>query len=308
MSKLSFEELMDELAPTMRQIEEKRLELKQEAIKKSCIYGSLILGIALIAGLFTNQLPVLLGIGAILLIPCFIINYNRGSGILCSTYKARIISRLVESLIENGRYEPQTGISEQTFNQSKLFNTPDRYSSEDYISGKTEQTPFCFAEVHAEEKHTQTDSKGRTTTTWSTLFKGFLFIADFNKDFSGQTVVFRNSLFNFMKSNRVKLESPVFEKLFDVYSTDQIEARYILSPAMMERIIALDKQFNNGILISFYNSTVVIAVSNSTNHFESSLWRPVNHSKTLRNEYDTIVALTSIIEVLDLNTRIWSKK
>lgn len=308
MSSLSFEELITELTPTLQQIEEKRLELKKEAFKKSCTYGGVILGIALLAGLFTNQLPILLGIGVVLLIPCSIINYTGKSEILCSTYKTQIISRLVETLIENGRYEPQTGISEQTFNQCRLFNTPDRYSSEDYISGKKGQTPFCFAEIHAEEKHTQTDSKGRTTTTWSTLFKGFMFIADFNKDFSGQTVVFRNSIFNFIKSNRVKLESPEFEKLFDVYSTDQVEARYILSPAMMERIIALDKQFNGGILISFYNSSVVIAVSNSRNHFESSLWRPVNHTKTLRDEYNTISALTSIIEVLDLNTRIWTKK
>lgn len=307
MSKLSFEELITQLTPTMRQIEEKRLELKQEALKKSSINGGLILSIALIVGLFTN-LPVLLGIGVILLIPCSIINYNRGSEILRSIYKAKIISRLVESLIEDGRYEPQSGISEQTFNKSNLFNVPDRYGSEDYISGKMGQTPFGFAEVHAEEKHIQTDSKGRTTTTWSTLFKGFLFVADFNKDFAGQTVIYRNSIFNFIKSNRVKLENPEFEKRFDVYSSDQVEARYILSPAMMERVIALDKQFSRGILISFYNSSVVIAVNNSRDHFESSLWSSVNQTKTLRDEYDTIVALTSIIEVLDLNTRIWTKK
>ena len=38
----------------------------------------------------------------------------------------------------------------------------------------------------------------------------------------------------------MKLENPDFEKTFDVYSTDQIEARYLLSPSMMERLLALE--------------------------------------------------------------------
>jgi hypothetical protein len=41
----------------------------------------------------------------------------------------------------------------------------------------------------------------------------------------------------------VKLEDPVFEKAFEVYSTDQIEARFILTPDFMERLIGLERTF-----------------------------------------------------------------
>lgn len=307
-NKLSFEELITKLTPAIQELEAKRSELKQEALRKSSLYSMIVLGLALIAVLITSQFAICGAISLIVIIAVFIIVYNYRSANLCTIYKERIITQLVETLVENGKYEPNTGISEHTFNQSKLFSTPDRYNSEDYISGKIGQTPFCFAEVHAEEKQTQTDSKGRTTTTWSTLFKGFLFIADSNKDFSGQTVINRNSFFNFVKSNRVKLENPEFEKRFDTFSTDQVEARYLLSPAMMERIITLDKKFDSDILVSFCNSTVVIAISNSRNHFETSLWKSLNSTEALREEYNTLISLTSIIETLDLNTRIWSKK
>ena len=65
--------------------------------------------------------------------------------------------------------------------------------------------------------------------------KGFFFIADFQKDFQGHTTILRNSLFKLSSSgSRVKLENPDFEKTFDVYSTDQIEARYLLSPSRSE--------------------------------------------------------------------------
>ena len=77
-------------------------------------------------------------------------------------------------------------------------------------------------------------------------------IAGFQKDFQGHTTVLRNSLFKLSFSgSRVKLENPDFEKTFDVYSTDQIEARYLLSPSMMERLLALDREFNKNITISF---------------------------------------------------------
>lgn len=305
---ITFDELITRLAPTMEQLEEKRKELKAEAFKKSTISFGVCFALAITGGLITREFPVCLVIGSVFFIISLIVIFSGKSKILSSFYKEKIITQFVESLIDNGKYEPETGISEQTFNQSKLFNQSDRYHSEDYISGKTGQTPFCFAEIHAEEKHTHTDSKGKTTTTWTTLFKGFFFIADFNKDFAGQTVIFRNSLFNFIRSNRVKLENPDFEKRFDVSSSDQVEARYLLSPAMMERIIVLDKQFKNGVLVSFCNSNVIIAINNSRDHFESSLWRPINHTDTLREEYDTITSLLSIINTLDLNTRIWTKK
>lgn len=306
-NKRSFEELMTELTPTFQELEEKRRTLKQDAIRKSVLYSGIILVIALVCSLIMSDS---LGgglFGFIIIIPCCAAVFGSRSKTLCSYYKDQVISRFVETLVENGVYEPNTGISEQTFNESKLFRTPDRYGSEDYISGKIGKTPFCFAEAHAEEKHTRTDSKGRTTTTWETLFKGFLFIADFNKDFSGRTIISRHSFFNW-GSDRVKLENPEFERKFDVYSSDQVEARYLLSPSMMERIIALDNKFGGDIVISFFRSNVFIAISNSRNHFEASLWRKVSHTDTLLEEYHTILALTAIVEDLNLNTRIWTKE
>lgn len=44
-----------------------------------------------------------------------------------------------------------------------------------------------------------------------------------------------------MAYNRVALENPEFEDRYEVYGSNQQYSRYILSPAMMERIIALDE-------------------------------------------------------------------
>ena len=137
----------------------------------------------------------------------------------------------------------------------------------------------------------------------------FFFIADFQKDFQGHTTILRNSLFKLSSSgSRVKLENPDFEKTFDVYSTDQIEARYLLSPSMMERLLALDREFNRNITISFRDSNILIAIPESRNHFEASIWKPMDDLSQLKNDFSMIHALVSIVEDLNLNTRIWSKK
>lgn len=127
----------------------------------------------------------------------------------------------------------------------------DREKYEDRLSGTRNDTPFDFFEAHLEEKRTTTDGKGRTRTTWVTVFKGQCLVANFHKQFNGVTKVYRDAgAFNVFKKlgqmgkgQRVKLEDPVFEKAFEVYSTDQIEARFILTPDFMERLIGLERTF-----------------------------------------------------------------
>ena len=48
---------------------------------------------------------------------------------------------------------------------------------------------------------------------------------------------------NFSDGSLVKLENPDFEKLFSVYSHDQIEARYILTPLFIIGIVILSTAY-----------------------------------------------------------------
>jgi hypothetical protein len=46
----------------------------------------------------------------------------------------------------------------------------------------------------------------------------------------------------FLSKDRVKLENQEFEKIFDVQSKDEVEARRLLTPKMMEKLVELVKQ------------------------------------------------------------------
>ena len=78
-----------------------------------------------------------------------------------------------------------------------------------------------------------------------------------NKKFKGQTIVIKdrgwlNKLTHFKNLQRVGLESPEFEKAYEVYSEDQIEARYLLTAVMLEYMLRAKKNYP-AITFSFFN-------------------------------------------------------
>jgi hypothetical protein len=150
-----------------------------------------------------------------------------------------------------------------------------------------------------------------------------LFVADFNKHFHGVTYVrpdnserflgrFGQSLQEFGETldydNRelVKLEDPEFEKFFAVSSTDQIEARYILSPSMMQRLLGLRTRHGRDVHVAFIANHVYLALSQSDLFEPPSLRTPLTVDAVRRISTD-LQSVLCIVEDLDLNTRIWSK-
>lgn len=306
----NFDTLYESLKPALIQLETKRLELKSRGTKN----GGIALGICCLLGIIitlsTGMNWVWLLISAAIGGSIFFYCIQSQSGELTHLYKQNIISTILSRQCPGATFEPQKGIGENTFVGSGLFAvSPDRYHAEDLISGKIGSTSFLCSEVHAEEKRVTTNGKGQTRTTWIDIFRGFFFIADFQKNFKGQTTIYRNTWIKLrFGERRVKLESPEFENSFDVYSNDQIEARYLLTPGTMERILDLDRKFPGKITVSFRNSNVIIAIPDGTNHFEASIWQTMLNNENLKREFNTLCLLLGIVDDLNLNLRIWSKE
>jgi len=215
-------------------------------------------------------------------------------------------------------YVPGSGISEGMFVAADLFSRPDRYHSEDLFQGMIGKTSIMFSEVHAEEKHTSTDSKGRRKTTWSTIFKGVFLIADFHKEFRSPVSVMpdfaERSLGWFGKKlqklggSLQRLENPEFEKLFVVRGADPLETRYLLTPRMQECLVELHQRVGQGVCIGFRASNVVLALPNSVNLFEADSKVPAADRNQLEGLLFDLWNCVRIVEDLDLNTRIWTKE
>lgn len=303
-----FQDIYGQLKTRIQELEAKRLALKAKGSKQGIIAGGIILAVGTALSLSAGGGMIGIGIAAVIGGIVFFSCIQSKSAEICAYYKEHIIAQIIGYLCEGADYRPGEGISKTVFRNSKLFPTaPDRYHSEDLICGKIDKTAFSCAEIIAEEKHVSTNSKGQRREYWVDIFRGFFFIADFNKDFRGETLVYRNSWIKFGRGQRVKLENPNFEKRFDVFSTDQVEARYILTPNLMERLLELDARFPGKITVSFRNSSVIIAIPDSTNHFETGIWECLSKDDKLKREFGTLVNLFRIVHDLNLNLRIWTK-
>jgi hypothetical protein len=106
----------------------------------------------------------------------------------------------------------------------------------------------------------------------------------------------------------VKLENMEFSKSFVTYSTDQIEARYILTPSMMERLCKLNDKTRDTISLSFNGSYIFIAFPLSKDYFEPPVFKTLLDGKFLEEDLEVIRFMYGIVAELDLNTRIWTKQ
>lgn len=103
------------------------------------------------------------------------------------------------------------------------------------------------------------------------VFYGVLFRIQIRKRFKGHIVLRSTSARIPRKSGNgyetVTLEDVVFNKEFDVVATNQVYARYVLSPSVMERLLEL-KMLRPDLRVSFQDRSMSIAYS-ALNRFEA---------------------------------------
>ncbi|MFA0964052.1 DUF3137 domain-containing protein [Roseivirga sp. BDSF3-8] len=232
-------------------------------------------------------------------------------------YKQGVVGAVVKATDPSWRYDPEGCLSEEEYLDSGLFpDTHTYYKGDDLITGRIEKTDFRCSEVYAASR-AQTGEK----VSDYAVFKGLLFHADFNKYFSGKTYVWPvlpggnggSGLPVFGARDKdtrvVKLEDPEFNKRFIVSSTDEAEARYLLTPDMMRAILRIPRLYaGRPVYLSFVNNRVYCAIRYTTNLFEPDYYYP-------HRGYDDVLLLHYMIELnaalvheLKLNTRIWSKQ
>lgn len=236
-------------------------------------------------------------------------------------YKEKIIARITGYADEGLAYSPEGFIPMDTFVRSRIFTLScDKYSGEDHFRGRIGKTDIEFSEVTAKHRSSSGTGKNRSEE-YTIIFKGLFIIADFNKNFKTHTVVLPDTaekLFGkfgqtlqsaaFGRGELIRLEDPRFEKEFCVYGDDQVEARYILTPALMERILAYSKKWNTRVHLSFLDSKVYIAISMYKDLFELRPFKPAADYKFIEESLRFLTLITEVVEDLNLNTRIWTKE
>jgi len=236
-----------------------------------------------------------------------------------SEFKNKVIEPLIKELDENLNYSKNLHVPQRIFEHSEIFQSRiDRINGNDFVKGHIDGVKIQFSDIHAEKRN----KSSKNNDTWQTIFQGLFVVSEFNKSFHGKTVILPDtaqSTFgdlvggwlqskNMNRDELVKMDDPEFEKLFVVYSTDQIEARYILSHSLMKKIILFHKKSEHPIYISFVGESLHMAIEYNKDLFEPSIFHSLLKYKIAMEYVKTLHLAIGIVEELKLNQKLWSKQ
>jgi hypothetical protein len=186
----------------------------------------------------------------------------------------------------------------ETLKAAKLLPGHSRRKFEDLISGERAGTQFSLVEAVLE-------TGGKNSTT---VFQGILLHVEYPERFLGRTVMARSGWWKRGKQSgelkKVDLVSRELDAAFTVYSNDQVEARALLSPDRMERLIALERHFAGGKLRGIFENGHMTLALEADDQFEAgSIFQPLVDP---RRYASALVELGLVCDLIDgFLTRDW---
>lgn len=145
------------------------------------------------------------------------------------------------------------------------------------------------------------------------MFEGLFLSMEFNKKFMGRTIGMTRSfteqflsadISDFMEE--VDLENADFMEDFRVYSTDQQEARYLLTPLLMESLYGLKQRLGRPMNFSFAGSKLFITFE-MEDLLELATIDKVDSFDKIAELYVSLSDIMQTAGYLGLDRRIWTK-
>jgi hypothetical protein len=298
-----------EMAPALRAFEARRAEIRAEIRPRQIAVVAAVAAVACVPlkSLAPLAVPALLAFGRLV----------RAQSKLRRGVKQDLVRRIVEFVCPGADYRPAGCVPVETFRRSRLFDGErwDLYGGEDFVAGVQGATRFQFSELRVSARRGKKEAP-------RPVFRGLYFVADFNRSFRGETILLPDRAERLLGSfgralqrlggvgrgaSLIELEDPALERLFSVYATDPVEARYVLSPGLMERIVRFRENSGAPLRISFVDESVHIAFPLETDLLEVGLHEATLDEAKVRGWLGQLGLALGIVEDLDLNTRIWSK-
>jgi len=196
------------------------------------------------------------------------------------------------------------------FEQAKSYRMlPKHHRSnfEDGWSGHYNGRYFVLHEAHCEER--RGSGKNRR---WVTVFRGAIITIGLAKDAYGTTLVQRagkhRRFFGGVKDEvelgggvleYVDMVHPDFEDIFDIFSNDQVEARYLVHPTYVERLIKIEQAFNGDDVCCLFDGSELVVVINSGNMFESGSINAEDDRYRLERTIDQFSTLADLAKSLN---------
>ena len=220
-----------------------------------------------------------------------------------TSVKSTIFPAIFSFFGDDFQYNHQSARSVQSLQPSNILPDYNNEYTEDYVKGSYKGVSIELFEATLEHK---------TKSSAPPVFKGVFILLGMNKKFSSKTIIKKDSGFlgNWIEDkmnglSNVRLEDPIFEKRFQVYSSDQVEARYLLTTSFMERLLSLGDLLScSNLQCSFYDNQILLMLPSDLNRFETgSIFQPSTFSDEIHTILSQMDETFGMIDELKLDQR-----
>lgn len=193
------------------------------------------------------------------------------------TVKVGINDAIAGSLGLQYSHDTDAGMPFQLAKSCKLLPSYDRARFEDRWSGHFRDIRFELHEATLEEQ--RGSGKNRH---WVTVYQGVIMSIGYRRRFHGTTLLVRDNAhrgFFVGKKDSINvagmhleyaaMSHPDFEDKFDIYTTDQVEARHLIDPLYVERLIAVERAYRGEDVATIFHEGNIVVTLKTGNMFES---------------------------------------
>ncbi|MCC7044485.1 MAG: DUF3137 domain-containing protein [Acidobacteria bacterium] len=208
-------------------------------------------------------------------------------------FKKEIVPEVFREVCPSAVYEPLQGITQEVFDAPGLFNTRGSYSSDDRVRGRIGRTLFEVSEVG----RAYSTGSGKNSRSY-VVFRGLFFHLDLSRQLNGVTLIAPEKAASHQIGDRdgfelVTIEHPAFEQEFTIHTSDESEARVLLTPALTEALLAVRQQAKQPIFLAFKGRRAYVAV-----HYGRTLFEPGVAKATSRDTVREMAGHFALVELV----------
>lgn len=193
---------------------------------------------------------------------------------LQKSFKELTVLDALSQTFDHIEFDAHRCFPQKELNDLYLIQGFDTMSGNDWIKAERKGIAFCRSDVHIQEERITQDSDGDDKTTYVTTFQGTVMRFEQQQSYPAHLTVITEGFPNvrtlsedfkkltgMVNDSSVETELDAFNRLFDAYSADQVAARMILTPQMMEGMLRLRSYTNYELAFVFDGNFMYLFIS-----------------------------------------------
>ena len=248
-------------------------------------------------------IPQLFFFGLVVLFIIYVIIVGSKKQKFVGEYKKVVMPLALQQVMTDAIFdEKYSGIL--NYVEGRIISRGNKRHCGDYVKGNYKGINVELSEMYI--AYETTDSDGNTDTT--VYFSGVWFIFDFNKTFKDNLLVHsKNYGYAVRFGEKIDTEDVDFNNKFRIRSNNTLEAFYILTPHIMEKIKQLKEKIKCYLIMYFEDSKLHIGLGGYKNLFEPNVNEEIDIEKFKDAILKDLSVVFELVETLDLDNDLFKK-